>query len=118
MLQKIISFLKPKQPTGHPYNVSDVDVHLLRAFRNSPQFTELCNFIDTYAAYQAEIMLQTEEPNRLQYMRGYIAALRHIPIVVDNVCKERVSNGAVGERNNASRTVAATYGTSAWKHGV
>ena len=78
--------------------------------------------IDNVVSYRAEALLTCNSNADLHYLRGQLAALRELPLLVERMTKgqrdardNRVADPAI---NRAARRTAALYGTPSWPAGA
>ena len=103
------------------FDLTTVDIASLNELIHTDEWQAYLNMIDHVVAYRAEAMLTTNDTNSLHFLRGQLAAMRELPMLVERMAKgQRDAAGRnrdiAGERtiNRAARRTGALYSTPSW----
>lgn len=105
---------REQQPPERPYDLSGDDMAALKKLVTSSNWKTLLHLLDNLSAQQAEILLGTQDPYQLQYMRGYVKALRDFPLLVGGLLRQKDSKPRQRNPDAHRAKLAALYGTAAW----
>jgi len=121
MLHKIRDLIRPRKPTGFPYNLTDLKIERLRSLLGTKGHEELQKLLDYLSTLYAEALLQCRDDADIHYYRGLITGFRKAGTIVDEIVQEIDNNNARradrADRDAARLTdarAAATFGSGYW----
>ena len=120
-LRQLVSSLRGHGPQHRPqsFNLSDHEIAQLNALAATEEWPIYLQLIDNVVAYRAEALLTTSNNADLHFLRGQLAAMRELPMLVERMSKgyrdaRARPAGSTKSDNRAERRAAALYATPGW----
>ena len=119
LAQLIRKLLGEATPNAAAYDMTEGQLALLRRLRGQNEWQTYLQLIDNVASYKCETLIYEHDAGKSAFQRGYIAALRELPLLVERMSKQvtdarsRPQHADANERKSARRS-AALYGTASW----
>lgn len=110
-------FRQPRE-VGNAYDLSDAQLHALARIRTFEEWEAVCVLVDGIVAVKAETIIYTDDPAKNAFLRGYVAAIRELPLAIERLAKQvedgRARANAGKPSHAADRRTAALYATPSW----
>lgn len=118
-LSELVARLRGQQAKNvAAYDLSAEQLQALNVLRTYDEWQTFLTLIDSVSVYRAESMLYENDPIKGAFMRGYIAALRELPLTAERLAlqhanaRDRSADQPTDKRRAAKR--ASLYATPNW----
>ena len=102
-------------PNVAAYDLTEGQVALLHRLRGQPEWQVYLTLIDNVASYKCESLIYEHDAAKNAFQRGYVAALRELPLLVERMAKQVADARArPAQPDQSARRDAALYGTASW----
>jgi len=114
-------FLRPRPPTGKPYNLTLDKIERLKALRTNPSWVVYSELLDTITTMYAEAILTAEKRHEQDLNRGIVLGIRKAGLIIDELIKAEKEQANLnarresGHADNRLRQRLSTFGSSLYR---
>lgn len=119
-LADLVRSLWGDRPAKHnAYDLKDADLVRLTRLVKEDTWGSYLALMDGVSAYKGEALLYEHDQAKNAFLRGYIAALRETPLLVERLAKQvkdaREREHNVAPAGESDRRSASLYATPGWR---